>query len=481
MFNEQEKLILGVIVFIYFIFLFGLSVYIGRKVKTYDDYNVAGRSVSIFPLILTFVGTAIGGSILLGYMTNGYILGMGQQWMNVAVGGMSVLFILFLTKRIRMLGEKHNMVTIGDFTAMRYGEGARIPTAISMLVAYCAITGMQFVAIATILNLTLGMSMTSGILIGWILLTLKTYFGGMEAVIIQDAIHGTIQTLGIFALFVVVLVLAGDWGSMASYAESMGEGSHLSIFSIAPAEVFVFMLTVGAYQFVRQDVWQRVWAAKDLKTSNNGYLISIVLSTAIGVVCVAIGVMSKYGMQMDIANPSLIYYEIIGQVLPFPLVIVMLIALLATVISTADSFFISAASSIVNDIIKPKAKNFNDEKMLKYSKLCVVIVSFISLFLALYIPKLVTLWITGTAMLVSGLLAPVLLGMFWKGATRQAGIISMWLGLSVATAWQLMGHPLGWHPVFIGLPVSIVTLVIVSFLTKGPEVEAVPEVDSIAE
>ena len=44
-------------------------------------------------------------------------------------------------------------------------------------------TGMQFVAIATILNVTLGLDVTIGIIIGWILLTLKTYFGGLKTVI----------------------------------------------------------------------------------------------------------------------------------------------------------------------------------------------------------------------------------------------------------------------------------------------------------
>jgi solute:Na+ symporter, SSS family len=79
MYNDQERLVLGVIVIVYFLFLFGISLFINRNIKTYDDYNVAGRSVSIFPLVLTFVGTAIGGATLLGYMGNGFSMGMGEQ------------------------------------------------------------------------------------------------------------------------------------------------------------------------------------------------------------------------------------------------------------------------------------------------------------------------------------------------------------------------------------------------------------------
>lgn len=229
MFSGDERIILSVIVLVYFIFLFVLALYMNRKTKTYEDYNVAGRSVSLLPIILTFVGTGVGGSTLLGYMENGYRLGMGEQWINITMLSCVIIFASFLLKRIRHLGESHNMVTVGDYTALRYGKQARIPTVISILFSYCAMTGMQFVAIATILNLTIGLNMTLGIFIGWALLTFKTYFGGLKAVIWQDVIHGTIQTLAIVILFITVLIAAGGWGTISEYASSVNQESMLSI------------------------------------------------------------------------------------------------------------------------------------------------------------------------------------------------------------------------------------------------------------
>ena len=278
MFSSQEQTILGGIVIFYFLLLFAISLYISHKsIKTYDDYNVAGRSVTIFPLILTFVGTAIGGSTLLGFMTNGYNYGMGQNWLNFSIFITGVLMMFFLLKKIRKYGEEYDMVTIADFTTLRFGEGARFPTVISILIAYSAITGMQFIAIATILNLTVGVSMTTGIIISWILLTFKTYFGGMKSVIWQDAFHGTIQTIGIFLLFVTVIIVSGGWDTISENAIAINEGANLSVFNISLTEVLVYMLTIGGYQFVRQDLWQRFWAAKDLKTASRGYWISVIL------------------------------------------------------------------------------------------------------------------------------------------------------------------------------------------------------------
>lgn len=472
MFSGQERMILGVIVIVYFVLLFAFSLYINhRQIKSYDDYNVAGRSVSIYPIILTFVGTAIGGASLLGYMENAYKLGMGQQWLNIGGFIAGAIMAFAFLKKIRELGEKYNMVTIGDYTAMRFGEPARIPTVISILVAYCAITGMQFVAIATILNLTIGTSMTLGILISWVLLTLKTYFGGLKSVIWQDAVHGTIQTVGIVILFVVIIFAAGGWSSVSENAISLNQGDNLSLFGITPTEVLIYLLTIGAYQFVRQDLWQRFWAAKDQKTAIRGYWISIIIAALTGIFVMTIGVFGRYGLQLENANPALIYYEVIGSVFSFPFIVVMVVVLLATVISTADSFFMAGASSIINDIIKPRMKNPTDAKLLQYSRYSVGIVSLFALLLALYIPQLVNLWVTGTAMLVSGLLAPVAFGLFWKRTTKIAGVASMWIGLVVATSWQILGHPFGIHPVFLGLPISIISLIVISLLTKPDALE----------
>lgn len=413
------------------------------------------------------MGTAVGGATLLGFMQNGFLYGMGQQWLNLAILMSGLLMLGILLKKIRALGEKYQMMTIADFTVLRFGEGARIPTVVSVLVANCALTGMQFAAIATVLNLTMGLNITTGILISWVLLTLKTYYGGMKSVIWQDAFHGTIQTVGIFVLFVVVIIASGGLGRVSEQAALANQSEFLSLLGISPSEVFVYLLTIGAYQFVRQDLWQRFWAAGSAKIARNGYWVSIILTFITGVFIVSTGVMGRFGLNIGEIDSSLTYYTIIGNVFSFPMVIVMVIALLATVISSADSFCMSGASSIINDIIKPRLKETPDldSRLLKYSRLSVVIVSVFSLILALSIPKLVGLWVTGAAMLVAGLLAPVIAGLFWKKATRLGGTVAMWVGLIVAVTWQILGHPFGLHPIFVGFPISILMIIVVSLVT----------------
>ena len=192
----------------------------------------------------------------------------------------------------------------------------------------------------------------------------------------------------------------------------------------------------------------------------------MIIAVAIGAIMIAIGVFSRFGLNSTGFNPTLIYYYVIEDVFPFSIVIIMIIVLLAAVISTADSFMIAGSTSIVNDIIRPNVKNKTQKQLLFYSRFSVLIVSIISLVLSLTIPGLVNLMVTGTAMAVSGLLAPIIFGLFSDKPTHFTGILTMWIGLGSAVTWQLLGHPYGIHPIMIGLPLSIVTIITATIATE---------------
>ncbi|WP_079526006.1 hypothetical protein [Halobacillus hunanensis] len=141
-----------------------------------------------------------------------------------------------------------------------------------------------------------------------------------------------------------------------------------------------------------------------------------------------------------------------------------------------NGYWAASILGFLNDLVKPRLGGKSDQhNMLLYSRLSVAAVSIIAVLLALYIPTLVTLWVTGSAMLVSGLLAPVLFGLFWKKTTKAAGVSGMWLGLSVAVIWQIAGHPFGAHPVFIGFPLSIITVIAVALFSRREKENAMYE------
>jgi len=79
MFDPVTRLYLIAAVVTFLAFIVAYSLFISRKIKSYEDYNVAGRNVPVFPLVLTIMGTAIGGSTVLGFTASGYTLGIGRS------------------------------------------------------------------------------------------------------------------------------------------------------------------------------------------------------------------------------------------------------------------------------------------------------------------------------------------------------------------------------------------------------------------
>lgn len=143
---------------------------------------------------------------------------------EIIVGTVGTLFPVSYYKGVKG-NQDHLMGYNGEFYCKNV---------IGILFLYCTMTGMQFVAIATILNLTIGLNVTLGIFIGWALLTLKTYFGGLKTVIWQDVIHGTILTLGVILLFLTVLIAAGGWDEISVYVSPVNQENRLRIMNIKP-------------------------------------------------------------------------------------------------------------------------------------------------------------------------------------------------------------------------------------------------------
>lgn len=464
MFEPTLKIYLIIAVSGFFILIMAYSIMTSLKIKTYEDYNVAGRNISTASLILTMMGTAIGGATILGFSGSGYLLGIGRAWEILPAYFFVVFVIVFLLKAIYKIGYNHNLITIPDFTALRYGEKARLPSTLAILMAYCAITGMQFTAISTFIHLVTGMNMTTGILIAWFVLTTKTYLGGLKAVIHADTIQGTIQNIGIVILFSVLFWQVGGFSGAIAKAEALGQPELMSFFNIPLDEFLVFFLTLGAFQIVRQDSWQRIWAAKKVKVAQKSFWIATSASFILTFAIFYIGTFGRL-LGVMVEDPALAFYIISDAVLPPVVLVIVITALMATIISSADSNLVAGASSVVNDVFRPFWKTKDEKELLKMSRYAVLLTSTVGMLLALYIPRLIELWVTGAAMLTSGLMVPILASFFWPKATNAGGVAALWGGIIAAIVWQLSGHPFGIHPVFIGMPISFVLLIIVSRFT----------------
>lgn len=478
LYTDSERVILGVLVFGIFAFLIVQSFVIGRKTRKAEDYMLAGRSLGMFAVIMTLLGTASGGSTLLGFSTMAYQQGFSMVWNMVPAWIIQVIMMFTIVKPIRNVGLRNNLKTVPDFMALRFGESSRLPAALSILLAYSAISGMQFIAIGTLCQVLFGFNYHVGLFIGFFFLTVKSYFGGLRSVAWSDRILGTIQTIGILVFAAAAVVLVGGFDGATSLAVAQGRPEFVDFGNFSLVNMLIWTFTVGGYQLMRPDTWQRFWAAKDGKTAYYGNIINII---GVIVTCIAVMIVGTYiGLYFGdagtaiIPNDSLFYYYAADAIFPFWFNVILIITLVATVVSCGDSFLLAGSNTMSNDIFAKymKVSADDDKRYLRISRIGVWAVAIIGLFEALFITNISMLWTAGTAMLTSGMFLPIICGFYSKKIGSRAGLWSCWAGVIASALWTIIGSP-GIHACFIGMAASAIFLIIGQLTGQTPTEETI--------
>jgi len=149
------------------------------------------------------------------------------------------------------------------------------------------------------------------------------------------------------------------------------------------------------------------------------------------------------------------------------------VIVLSAVMSTTDRLMLTIGSSVSWDIYKnlinPKAK---DKTITDISRVVVVVAAILTLYLAIKPPQLLALLIwMGIGIMLSSFVMPLLAGLYWKRATREGAIASMAVGFITSIAFGFVHQfiiKLPMHFSFYSFVLAVITMIVVSLLTKKP-------------
>ena len=470
-------IVLGIIV----ITLLGVSLARLGKVKTKADYLVAGRSLPAFVLVFTLLSSWIGSGSLLGGAENAYKHGFAALWQGGG-GWAGLALIYFIAPRARKFAQ----FTIPDLLEARYNQAARVLGVIAVLFTYTAITSYQFIGGGDILHLIFPqVSAVQGqyILAGFVILF--TAIAGMGSVAYMDVVIGLLATFTMIAALPVLIHLAGGWGGVhavlpATHFQLFGDISH-----IQALELFlpVCLLMLG-----NQSMYQKFFSAKSEKDATRatvGWIVgTVVLETVIVAIAVVGSALFRTGEVHDRPREILAYTAIhaFGAAVTGNRILGVLGALLvgaifAKVVSTANNYLFSPATNLVNDIfvryIKPDASN---KSVLLVSRLMVVALGAWALYQSLGTTSVLKKSLYAYTIYSAALTPVILAAFFWRRATAAAAVASIAAGTVVTVGWEYLTPHL---PKVIGdrdailpaLLTSLLCLFVVSLLTPPPTAE----------
>jgi len=463
-------IVLGIIV----VTLLSVSLARLHTVKTKADYLVAGRSLPAFVLVFTLLSSWIGSGSLLGGAENAYKHGFAALWQGGG-GWAGLALIYFIAPRARKFAQ----FTIPDLLEARYNQAARVLGVIAVLFTYTAITSYQFIGGGDIVHLVFPqVSAVEGqyILAGFVIVF--TAIAGMGSVAYMDVVIGLLATFTMIAALPVLVHSAGGWKGVHAVLPA----THFQWFGdLSGVQALELFLPTCLLMLGNQSMYQKFFSAKSEKDATRatvGWIIgTVILETVIVAIAVTGSALFRTGEVHDRPREILAYTAVHGFAGSKALEVLgalLVGAIFAKVVSTANNYLFSPATNLVNDVfVRYIKRDASNKEVLLVSRLMVAALGLWALYQSLGTTSVLKKSLYAYTIYSAALTPVILAAFFWKRATAAGAVASIAAGTVVTVGWDAVTPHL---PAIIGardailpaLLVSLLCLFIVSLSTARP-------------
>ncbi len=445
-------------VLIYGIVIVGMGFYYSKKIKTGEDFVLAGKTLGPLVLMGTLLATWTGGGTITGGGNSlAYSFGIWPALFFTLPSLLGIAAISIIAPKIRKLGK----YTISEILEIKYGKFSRVLSSIIIIMAYVGIVSYQFKGVGYILNVTTGLSIDTGTLIGVGIIIILATSGGLMSVATTDALSAFLMFFGLIVAIPIVLTAAGGWDNIVANVPE----KHLTLTGgLTPLQMLGYYIPLLFLLLGDQNMYQRLAASKGDKATKIGaigwFLGILIVTPAVAFIAFAARAMfPEINPGMALISTTLIMPTILGGIL--------VAALTAFIITTGNSYLLSAATNVTYDIytqyFKPDA---TDKEKLFFTKFSVPVLGIISYILIRFFPTVLSIQMYAYTVYGAGITPAVLGVILWKRVNKAGGISSMLAGVLFTLLWEIaLGRPFGLNSSIISVPIAIIVLVGVTLLT----------------
>jgi len=435
---------------------------LGRRPGT-EDYLVAGRRVTLPAFVATLVATWYGGILGVGEyawrygLANWFVFGVPYY-----IG--ALLFALLFARRAR----REALYTVPDLLDRHYGRGPALAGALAVFVisapaAYVLMLGTLFAA------------MFGGPLAPWVIAAslLSVFYidrGGLRTVVFTDQVQFALMYVGFILIVVFLVAQHGGLGFLRGALPA----SHFTWNGGNTPQAILVWYFIALSALVDPAFWQRAYAARDPETARRGVLISIGFWALFDFLTTTAGLYAR-ALMPHMREPVFAFPELARLTLPPFALGLFYLAMIATVMSTIDSYGFIAAATLGRDVIW-RLRGGDEARIPADTRLGLWIAAAFAAVLALARRSVVDLWHDLGSITTPTLLLPVGTALLGRGRLgARWTLAAMALPFGVALAWVLLasfppagsrgGYPLSVEPIYAGLATSLAVYV-AGWLTK---------------
>lgn len=429
-----------------------------------DDFLMASKSLGPVVLAGTLFAANTGGASTTGIATNVYTYGLSACWYVIAAG-VGFVLVSFIAPYFR----KAQANTVPEIISKRYGKASHIFTAFTSIAALFMATGAQIIATAVVI--------------------VYTMVGGFKSVTAANLMHVIFITVGMtIAMFIMVNNKeVGGFGALFEKAGQVSAGLEggvdlMSMTKIGIPTVIGYIAMYFMTFPTGQEIVQTYCSAKNGKAAMTGSLIAGILSAVYAIVPAIIGLLAYTcidGYALGGAQKNALAEATI-RFAPSIVAGLVLAAIVAATMSSASGNMIGTATMFTNDIFTPyinKGKK-DDQKEVWISRVTMVIVGLVGLFVALTASNVISVMMGAFALRSAGPFAAFICGIFYKDVTQRAGFISIVTGTIVAAVWiYVLNTPWGLSAMVPGGIAAFIVIFLVSAMERKNGVPAAPAIE----
>ncbi|MBE6772981.1 MAG: sodium/proline symporter PutP [Ruminococcaceae bacterium] len=477
---------------LYFVLVLGIGVFFMLRSKDGGDkdYFLGGRSMGPWVTAMSAQASDMSGWLLMGFPGSILAFGMGQVWIGIGLALGTIANWIFVAKRLRKFSKAANdSITLPQYMTNRFlatSPALQIICAIVFLVFFTVYVASSFVAGATVLTSVVPQLQgkeSVALLIFAVIIIAYTFSGGFKAVCWTDFFQGLMMLVALLAVPVVIL-LTKELDTAA--LNFIGTDGVMNTFGANPFDAkpqdIISGLAWGLGYFGMPHILVRFMSIKKasmIKTSSIVAIVWVVLSLGAAIVIAILGRMMMGAELVAEGKQASIFIELVTELFPGFIAGLLLSAIVAAAMSTADSQLLVASSSFTSDIYKAVfRKNASDKETLWIGRLVVVVVAVVAFFIANSEGSGAQAIMNMVENAWGGFGASfgpvIILSLFWKRTTYKGAIAGVVCGAVVDVLWLMfLTASTGIYEILPGFIAGLIACVVVSLIDKAPSKEVI--------
>jgi Na+/proline symporter len=488
---QTEKLppltqpVIVAVAIVYFAIVAAIGIWATRRTRTASDFFVAGQGIGLWPLAIAAMSATLSGFAFIGGPGLVYQLGIGAVFIVLPVALTNAMGAWVLAKRMRLMAEVRDMITVPDAIGARYdSRAAQGLAAVAILVAVVGYMATNLLALGLVIDAIFGVGLGWGIWIGTVITLAYSVSGGILAGVYTDVFQGGLMALASVLVFVYALQVGGGMSGISTTILG-ADPSFLGPWGkLTPIAALSFFFVFGFGSLGQPHVIHKFYMLKDPRRlkwypliMTMALFVTLLLYVGVGIAVKALVVKGALEplVRVDDATPFFLL-----RFTPVLLAGLVFSGVAAAIMSTVNSFMSIGAAAITHDIPVALGRRVGNE--LRWGRISTIAISVIAGLVAQASGTLVAfLGIFGWGLFASTLVPALAIGLNWDGATKAGAIASIASGLVITLLFETLAYfrvysfPTGVTVSGLSLVVSLLVFFVVSWLTQtagAPAIDA---------